>query len=99
MWSDVGLGENKPKNTIAHERSEAGDFTAFADKSGAGTIVPFRVVVFVFLWCFGEDTNSFLGLVKKNPHTIFWNAGKINPHEHIFVLQHLELHEPFWSSC
>lgn len=97
MWSYFALGEEKPKNTIGHVGDEARDSTAFADESGRGTVAPRREVVFVILWCIREDTHSFFRLVKANSDTIFWNAGKINPNVHVLILQHLELHEPFWS--
>lgn len=97
MRGDVRLGEEKPENAVAHVRGQAGDLAAIADKSGGGSVLAGRVVVFVLLWCVGEDNRSFLRRVQENPNAVLRNAGKVKPNEQAFVLEHLKFHKPFWT--
>lgn len=66
---------------------EADEVAASANGFDDGEVFTGRgVMVVVDLGWFSVDDHSFLRTAKANPHALFWDAGKVKPHESVIVL-------------
>lgn len=64
----------------------ADEVAASANGFDDGEVFTGRGVMVVDLGCFSVDDHSSLRTAKANPHALFWDAGKVKPHESVIVL-------------